>query len=120
MENENKTEKKNRIKTLWKKENFDCSPPSYRHIFEWNGKKFQVSITEHPYSDSIGFNRDCCLMIMNADGKFDYLKDVNFFFPYKKGDPSIVDLRYRLKNRLDKCTAKTTEKEMIKYIKAVY
>lgn len=120
MENENKIEKRNRIKTLWKKEDFDCSPPAYTHIFEWNGKKFQISITQHRYSDPIGFNDYCCLKIMNDEGNFKYLKDVSFFFPYKKGDQSIVNLRYRLKNDLDSCSVKTVEKEMIKYIKAVY
>lgn len=117
METENKTKKKNKIKTLWKKENFDCSPPSYEHTFEWNGKKFQISIKEHPYSDPIGFNDYCCLKIMDDKGMFKNLKDIRFFFPYKRDN---VDIRYRLKYELDKYTAETTEKEMIKYIKAVY
>ena len=63
------------MKTLHKVDNLKGLPrKTYFEVFEHNGHKFSI----HIWLDNgicTGFNSDCCLSVMTADGDFKHIAD---------------------------------------------
>ena len=62
--------KKAEMKILWEIK----SPKNFTRIFEYHDHKFKIKI-RHQNGTPIGFNDNCCLMIMTDDGSFKNLTD---------------------------------------------
>ena len=87
---------------------------TYYEVVEHNGKKFLIYI-EFSNGDIIGFNKKCCLSVMNPNGSWDYIVDNK-----QLGFVSNNDLYYA-HNAQDKTIAMNDIALKFRdYIKAIY
>lgn len=106
------------MKTLLLKESIpakSCEQVTHYEVVEHNGKKFKIFIlAENGYP--LGFNANCCLKVMTADGNwanvvdnrqlgYSYNQDGAYYCSYPETKKRIVD---------------AAVKEFKNYIKAIY
>lgn len=106
------------MKSLLKKINIGKNSSystTYYEVVEHNDKKFLIYV-EFSNGDCLGFNRKCCLSVMNTSGSWDRIVDnreLGFNHENDKGTYSNDGI---LKDALLKKEAN----EFKKYIKAIY
>lgn len=106
------------MKTLLKKVNIGKNSSyktTYYEIVEHNDKKFLIYV-EFSNGDCLGFNRKCCLSVMNTSGSWDGVVDNRELGFNHENDKGTYCNDGILKDALLKMKAN----EFKKYIKAVY
>lgn len=63
------------MKTLFTKTFESGRTTKHYEIIEHNGRKFKIYLYIDTSCNCIGFNRDCCLSVMTADGTFEEVVD---------------------------------------------
>ena len=104
------------MKTLFLKK--DVTPTSrrqsYYEVFEHNGHKFAINMVMDG-SSCLGFNSDCCIAIMNAEGYFKNLVDnQNLAFKFNK------DVVYSSNISVKEAEFSKAAKQFKDYVKAIY
>lgn len=98
------------MKILWEIK----SPKNFTRIFEYHDRKFKIKI-RHRNGDPIGFNDNCCLMIMVDDGTFKNVTDSRETECGYRNEYVCDENDYCIKEVNDKAI-----KAFYKYIESVY
>ena len=106
------------MKTILLKENIpaqSCKELIHYEVVEHNGKKFLIYI-EGSNGDYLGFNKKCCVKVMNESGSWDNLVD-NHSLGFSANNDTLY---YSHSSAPKKMVVDTNVKEFKNYIEAVY